>query len=549
MYLLPQERVLKKTVYTAMLILGIACCVSLTARANEFDLLLFDEEDSAQQVRNYTNSFVDMDLRQILHDISTKTNVRIIPDATVRGKVSGDFKDAPVEDVLQVILSGGNYSFRLMPEGYYLVGACTADSPSFNRLSITEYFQPNYLKVKELKSLIPQSYEPYVQINEDVNIVTITAAPEVVARIREDIAKFDQAPRQVMIEALVIEISRDTSKALGIEWGPMLNSGFNVSMPASTVGYTKTTGTDPARTTTISGSVSSDVVARINAMVARGQAKIKANPRVATLEGRQAEISVGTEEYATIEAGSPGNRYSTLQSISAGVILKITPFLDEKKQITVRIAPEVSEVTGQSSTGLPIITKRTALTTLRVDDGQMIAIGGLIQDQKSETTNKWPVLGSLPLVGPAFFQHKVSRVQSKEVIILITPHILQDTPFERMQKVSVSLDGSGKKADIAPRLDPAERYYYDISRLIESNKKFPDFIKEPRRGETQEVTVSFTVFSDGMITGATVVKSSGNSFLDENAVKSIEDLSPLPPFPVELTKTNITFTTTIRYES
>lgn len=221
----------------------------------------------------------------------------------------------------------------------------------------------------------------------------------------------------------------------------------------------------------------------------------------------------------------------------------------EKKQITVRIAPEVSEVTGQSSTGLPIITKRTALTTLRVDDGQMIALGGLIQDQKSEMTNKWPVLGSLPIVGPAFFQHKVSRVQSKEVIILITPHILQDTPFERMQKVAISLDGNGKKADVPPPLDPAQRYYYDISKLIDGNKKFPDFIKEPRRGEAQEVAVSFTVFSDGMITGATVAKSSGNSFLDENAVRSIEDLSPLPPFPVELNKTNITFTTTIRYES
>jgi len=525
------------------------CFIPGFVRANEFDSLLFDEDEQIQQVKTYTRTFQNIDLVTVLNDLSAQTGVKIVSDKTVMGAVSGDFKNASVEDVLHFTLSAGNYSFRLMPEGYYLVGECLPDAPSFTRLSVTDFFQPNYLKAQELQSLLPVSYAPFIQINEDVNIVTITASEDMVARIKEDLAKFDRAPRQVMIEALIIEISRDNSKALGINWGPMTESGLNVNMLTQEVKYSRVRGANASKTTTIAGLLSADVIARINAMVSKGQAKIKANPRVATLEGRQAEISVGTEEYATIEAGSPGSRYSTLQSINAGVILKITPFLDEKKQITVRIAPEVSEVTGQGSTGLPIVTKRTALTTLRVDDGQTIAIGGLIQEQKSEVTNKWPVLGSIPIIGPALFQHKVSSVESKEVIILITPHILRDNPLERMQKVSGSLDGDKKMAGIAPPQDPAQKYYYDISKLIESNKRYPDFIKEPRRGETKDVAVSFTVFSDGMITGATVVKSSGNSFLDENAVRSIEDLSPLPPFPVELKQTNVTFTTTIRYES
>jgi TonB family protein len=518
-------------------------------RADDFyDTFFADEDEQPQHTPLVSKSFVETDLREALRDISAQTGAKIVPDESVKGTVSMELKKVRLEDALQLVLSRGNYFFRLMPEGYYLVGACTPDSPSFNQLSVTEYFQPNYLKVKELQSLLSQYYAPYIHVNDDVNTVTITASPDVVKRVKEDLAKFDRAPRQVMIEALVIEISEDAQKALGIAWGPMTEDGFNINMPTTT--YEKITGTAPSRTTTIAGTLSSDVIARINAMVAKGKAKIKANPRVATLEGRQAEISVGTEEYATIESGPASNRYSTLQSISSGVILKITPFLDEKKQITVRIAPEVSEVTGRlSATGLPIITKRTALTTLRVDDGQTIAIGGLIQEQKSESTNKWPILGGLPIVGPALFQHKVSSVESKEVIILITPHILQDTIFQRLQKVSISLDGDKKQADILPPQNPEERYYYEISKLIESNKKFPDFIREPRRGETKEVGVEFMVFPDGMITAATVFKSSGNSFLDENAVKSIEDLSPLPPFPAELKKTNVIFTTTIRYES
>ncbi len=539
---------MKSSKFNLFLSIGIALILCVPVYAGELDAFLLDDDERARPAPVVNNTFFETEIREVLRDISAQTGVKIVPDETVQGSISIELKGVPLEDALRLVLSFGNYSYKLMPEGYYIVGLCTPNSPSFNQLSVTEYFQPNYLKVRELQSLISEYYSPYLHLNEDVNTITITAAPDVVSRVKADLASLDRAPRQVMIEALVIEIAQDAREALGIAWGPMYSGGFNVNMPANEASYSRVTGSSPSKTVTISGTLSNDVIARINAMVVKGKAKIKANPRVATLEGKQAEISVGTEEYATIEVGSQGNRYSTLQSISSGVVLKITPFLDEKKQITVKIAPEVSEVTATSAQGLPVITKRTALTTLRVDDGQTIAIGGLIQEQKSQSTNKWPVLGSIPLVGPALFQHKVTSVSSKEVIILITPHILQDSIFDRLQKVSVSLDGDRKKAD-APPQDPVQKYYYEISKLIESNKKFPDFVRDPRRGESKEAIVEFTVFPDGMITGAAVVQSSGNSFLDENAVKSIEDLSPLPPFPVELRQTNVTFTTAIRYES
>ena len=513
------------------------------------DSFLQDEDDPQRRPNFVVNSFFETDIREVLRDISAQTGVKIVPDETVQGTISIELKKVHIEDALRLVLSSGNYSYRLMPGGYYLVGTCTPNSPSFNQLSITDYFQPNYLKASELKSLLSEFYAPYIHVNEDINAITITAAPDVVTRVKKDLATLDRAPRQIMIEALVIEISDAAEKSLGITWGPMFDDGFTMNAPASTVEFSKVSGTNSARTTTISGNLSSDVLARINALVSKGKAKIKANPRVATLEGKQAEITVGTEEWAAVEVGAQGNRYSTLQSISSGVVLKITPFLDEKKQITVKIAPEVSEVTGQGATGLPVITKRSALTTLRVDDGQTIAIGGLIQEQKSESTDKWPVLGNLPFVGKALFQHKVSSVSTKEVIILITPYILQDNLIARIEKAAIALDGDKKKIDIEPPADPAKRYYYDINKLIESNKKFPDFIDEPLRGESREVVVELTVFSDSMITGAEVVKSSGNSLLDENALHSIEDMSPLPPFPAELKKPSVTFTAAIRYES
>lgn len=526
-------------------------CLSFPVFAADalFESLLIEDEEKEKDIPLVANSFFETDIREVLRDISAQTGVKIVPDETVQGSISIELKKVPLEDALRLVLSYGNYSYRLMPQGYYLVGLCTPTSPSFNHLSVTDYFKPSYLKARELQSLIAEFYLPYIHVNEDVNTLTITAAPAIVSRVKEDLLKLDKAPRQVMIEALVIEISDDAKKSLGITWGPMFDGGFNINAPATTAVFSKESGSAPAKTTSISGSLSSDVIARINALVSKGRAKVKANPRVATLEGQQAEISVGTEEYATIEVGSQGNRYSTLQSISSGVVLKITPFLDEKDQITVKIAPEVSEVTGKGTTGLPVITKRTALTTLRVDDGQTIAIGGLIHEQKQESTSKWPLLGNIPGIGRALFQSKVTDVATKEVIILITPHVLSDSTFDRLRKTAVALNGEKEKKDFLPPDSPIDAYYYDISKRIESTKQFPDFIKEPLKGESREVVLEFSVFSDGMINGVTVIKSSGNSFLDENAVNSIEDLSPLPPFPAELKKNSVTFTSTIRYES
>lgn len=501
-----------------------------------------------------TNSFFETDIREVMRDISAQTKVKIVPDETVQGSLSIELKEVPLEEALSMILSVGNYSFRRMPEGYYLIGLCTPNSPSFNKLSVTESFRPNYLKARELQTLISEFYQLYIKINEDANTITITAAPDVVKRIKEDLLKLDQPQRQVMLEALVIELSDEGKKSLGLTWGSMLEGGFSV-YPPTNLDYTRTANKGAY---SVAGTLSSDLLVRINTMISEGRAKVRANPRVATLEGKQAEISIGREEYYLINVGSTATAYYTLQSIATGVVLKITPYIDQNRQITVAIAPQVSEVIGKGATNLPVITKRTATTSLRVNDGQTIALGGLVQEQSNETITKIPFLSSLPLAG-GLFRHKSTNLINKEVVIFITPWILDDklSPGECQEKADAqkkygesSLAGEKiPEEDYLEEKDPIKKYYLHISGIIESHKQTPDLLNDAGDVQPKEVVLKFVVFSNGTVDSVEVARTSGLPGLDIITAKLIKNLSPFPPFPEEIKQQSISFMIPIRYES
>ncbi|MFH0791193.1 MAG: TonB family protein [Candidatus Omnitrophota bacterium] len=501
-----------------------------------------------------TNSFFETDIREVLRDISAQTKVKIVPDETVQGALSIELKEVPLEEALSMILSVGNYSFRRMPEGYYLIGLCTPNSPSFNKLSVTESFRPNYLKARELQTLISEFYQLYIKINEDANTITITAAPDVVKRIKEDLLKLDQPQRQVMLEALVIELSDEGKKSLGLTWGSMLEGGFSV-YPPTNLDYTRTANKGAY---SVAGTLSSDLLVRINTMISEGRAKVRANPRVATLEGKQAEISIGREEYYLINVGSTATAYYTLQSIATGVVLKITPYIDQNRQITVAIAPQVSEVIGKGATNLPVITKRTATTSLRVNDGQTIALGGLVQEQSNETITKVPFLSSLPLAG-GLFRHKSTNLINKEVVIFITPRILDDklSQGECQEKADAEKKYEGNspaeekiaEEDYLEEKDPIKKYYLHISGIIESHKQPPDLLNDAGDVQPKEVVLKFVVFSNGTVDSVEVARTSGLPDLDIITAKLIKNLSPFPPFPEEIKQQSISFMIPIRYES
>jgi type II secretory pathway component GspD/PulD (secretin) len=247
----------------------------------------------------------------------------------------------------------------------------------------------------------------------------------------------DSPPRQVMIEVMVTETSSDVTRELGVSWslGAIGGSGGNDSIHIDA--YPRRTGdsayiSEPNRFGALlqrvdvrSGSWLGSFRAKLDAFVEEGKARIRANPRIATLEGKQANIFIGREEYFSILTGSVSFAYAQLEVIKTGIALTITPYVSEDGFITLEVEPQVSDVIGAGSTGLPVTNKRSVKTTVRVTDGETAVIGGLLVKNRIEVVRKVPLLGSIPILG-YLFRHTSTQNQDSEISVLITPRLWSD---------------------------------------------------------------------------------------------------------------------------
>jgi type II secretory pathway component GspD/PulD (secretin) len=242
------------------------------------------------------------------------------------------------------------------------------------------------------------------------NSIVIHGASPSLEKAREIIRLIDKPVPQVLIESQVLEISESDSMRLGLAFGREAGA-------FSFLTDKKSGQTSPAE----------DLRTALNALVSNGKARVVASPRIATLDNHEAVINIGSRvPYAVpVDNGSGTSRW-TVEYIEAGVKLKITPQVGENGSITTSIQPEVSSLSEWKTTAageFPVITTRNAQATLRVNDGETIAVGGLLSDAERENIARLPVLGYLPVAG-LFFQNKIVEKTKTEIVFLITPHII-----------------------------------------------------------------------------------------------------------------------------
>lgn len=272
----------------------------------------------------------------------------------------------------------------------------------------TELVELNYIDSEEVGSLLPEAMKPLVTFDTLGNRCLVTGRPRLVAQAAAQIRAMDVPPLQLLLEALVVDVSRADMEA------------FEIAARDHPVGIDTGTGiityVDAAEA----------VLYRLLWLVQHDKARVLASPRVVTQEGREAMFSVQLEQYFELTSGRVGFEYVNLEVIEAPISLTIKPRVArDDGQVTCEIKPEVADVIGQGANDLPIITRRTAQTTIRVGDGQPIAIGGLLQQMEREIRRKIPLLGDLPIIG-GLFRSRETQQQDREVVILVVPHVLGD---------------------------------------------------------------------------------------------------------------------------
>lgn len=354
-----------------------------------------------------SNVFQDSDLKQSLGDLSAAAGIAIIPDDSVTGTVTATLKDVPIEQALNIVLAPGGYTW-VKGDGYYLVGKAEPTSPNFLRFAKTKIYKTSYLSPERITSLLPTAMSAYVKSAAGERSLTITASPETINRIMCDVKMLDQPAPKIILEALVTEVTDEVLDQYNLSfiWKKF---GMSSSEDSSSFTYTQASAND---------------LVTIKNLVGKGLAEVRANPRVITLEGKEASVEVAQENYFQVVTGPSSYPYTTVQQIKTGISLKMTPMISEDGQITVALNPEVSDAIGSGNNGLPINTVRRANTTVRVKDGETIVIGGMSYTNIRKKSNKVPLLGDIPLLGQVFTFHN-NDTRKTEVVIMITPHIVK----------------------------------------------------------------------------------------------------------------------------
>ena len=278
-----------------------------------------------------------------------------------------------------------------------------------------------------------------VQADAGTNSLVVTAPPEQMRTLQAVVKKLDVPRAQVMVEAIIAEISDDKVRELGVQWlfdgisgGANAPSGaINFGAGTSIVGLASGASSVGNGLSLAAGNT--DIAGLIQAFSGDSGVNILSTPSIVTLDNEEAEISVGEERpfvtgsYTGTGSSTPSNPFTTVTREQVGLTLKVTPQINEGSAIRMVIDQEISSIIPDSETANgPATSKRTIKTTVQVEDGKLLVLGGLIDDQVQEVEQSVPGLGNIPVLG-ALFKYKKSVKTKRNLMIFLKPSILRDS--------------------------------------------------------------------------------------------------------------------------
>ncbi len=299
-----------------------------------------------------------------------------------------------------------------------------------------------------------------VQADPSTNTLIISAPDPVYRSLREVIDQLDQRRAQVLVESLIVEVNAENAAEFGIQW--MTGGGHIADGGSGFVGGANLggSGVNPKGVTTLDSLaaglslgvvkgtvnvlgqqiVNLGVLAR--ALQRQGGTNILSTPNLMTLDNEEASIMVGrtvpfvTGQYTTSGDGA-SNPFQTIEREDVGLTLKVRPQISEGGTVKLALYQEVSSIdTAFSVSGnTPVTRKRALSTNVLVDDGQIIVLGGLLEDSIEDGTQAVPLLGDVPLIGNLFKYEKRKRTKTN-LMVFLRPHIVRNAQDSQ----SLSLD-------------------------------------------------------------------------------------------------------------
>ncbi|HEY0974272.1 MAG TPA: type II secretion system secretin GspD [Solimonas sp.] len=334
-----------------------------------------------------------------------------------------------------------------------------------------------------------------VLADKDTNALIITAAPKAMRQIRDVIAQLDIQRSQVLVEGLIAEISSERSSQLGIDWAVFNEDRIAAATilnqsTLSALSAAATTGNPQAALSAISqgvnliggrsgGDSGTSFGILLKALKGDGDTNVLSTPTIVTMDNEEAKFSAGQEvPFLTGQFSNTGvgtttgsvNPFQTIERKDVGLTLSVTPQISEGNTIKLKLDLEVSSLSSGTAGAANLITnKRTLTNVVSVENGQILVIGGLIDDQVNDQKQSVPLLGDIPILGHLFSSRSVQKTK-RNLMLFIRPSILRKQlegdyytrkKYENVRQAQLEA-GSDKPVPLLggkkPQLRPFEEY-------------------------------------------------------------------------------------------
>jgi len=386
----------------------------------------------APQRRSY--NYIDLDIRQALSALAQDQEANVIMSSEVTGKISVHLNQVTLEEAIRSIALAGGFAYRKEDGSFYVYKPKLIVDPQAERLQL-RVFRMNFAaidKVQEILAAIPGMRT--VRLHESTKTIIVEDTPENIAKIETLLRSWDVAPRQVLIEARIMQVNLTDDMSLGVDWQKVFGdltigtAGFTAglaAMPATGLG---------ANIVTAVGSTN-QFKAALNALQVKTKVNFLSTPKILALHGKTARVQIGGRQGYKTSTSNLGVVTETVSFLDTGTILEITPYIDNAGNVLLDVKPQINSVTFDA-TGTPNQKTTTVSTSMLAKNGQTMFIGGLIEDTATGIQSAIPCLGSIPGLG-LLFGFMSDSIGKSELIVLITPQIidLENPNAEGLEKI------------------------------------------------------------------------------------------------------------------
>ncbi len=359
-----------------------------------------------------------VDIAEVMEMLSRKQRINILLADGVEGTVSLNLYDVEVNEAIRSIAAAAGYAVEYRNGTHFVVKHDEMGKYTPGGVTELRTFKVQYSDPALIEEILQNHISGYGKITTlpERRLLVVEDTPQFLNRIGRLLKAIDRQPRQILIEAKILEVGLRDGESYGLDWAKL----FNYDGGEGSIGVRGLS--NPGSPGLFFDLVTPNVEIFLDSLRARDRLRTLSTPKLLALEDKEAETIIGDRLGYNVTTTIDNVTTTSVEFLETGVILKVRPSVDGQGRVLLEIHPEVSTGTV-SDDGIPSQKTTEVTTTMLVESGKTVFIGGLISQTTQESREGVPVLGDIPLIGLAFSNRAINSINS-ELVVLITPHII-----------------------------------------------------------------------------------------------------------------------------